>query len=82
MLGANEFYIERCFTVQIVHKHGVMYVTSELKKMACIATSPPTTTITSTMPVLDFFNFLDVQKLAYIKTNQTSFYPLTSVGNS
>ena len=52
------------FPVQIIYKHGVMYVTSELKKIACFTPSPPTTTITTTAQMLDFY-FLEVQKVAY-----------------
>ena len=54
MSRANEFRVEFCFLVQIVRKHGVLYVTSEYKKIACFAPSPP---ITTTAPMLDFLIF-------------------------
>ena len=41
MLKAYEFCVEWCFPVQIVHKHGVLYVKSELEKIACIANHNP-----------------------------------------
>ena len=48
------------FLVNIVHKHSVMYVTSELKKIVCVP-QPTTITITTTVPMLDFL-FVEVQK--------------------
>ena len=44
MSMVNEFCVEWCFLVQIVHKHDVLYVTSELNKIACFAPSLPITT--------------------------------------
>ena len=51
MLRANEFCVEWCFPVKIVHNHGVPYVTNELKKIACFAPSP---SITITAAKSDF----------------------------
>ena len=37
MSKANEFCVEWCFSFQIVYKHGVLYFTSELKKIVRFA---------------------------------------------
>ena len=80
MSKANEFCVEWCFPLQSAYKHGVLYFTSELKKIACFAShhppSPPP-------PLCQFsiFEFLEVQKVADIEANQMPFDPSISVGN-
>ena len=41
MSKANEFCVEWCFPFQSIHEHGALYVTNELKKIACFASHHP-----------------------------------------
>ena len=75
MSKAYEFCVEWCFPVQIVRKHGVLWVKSELEIIACIANHHP-----PPPPQAPMF-FLEVQKVDYIEVNQMLFDPSISVGN-
>ena len=76
MLKANEFCVEWCFPFQIVHKHGLLYFTSELKKITCFALRQP-----PPPPLRQFFIFLflEVRKVSDIEANQMQFGPSTLV---
>ena len=60
-----------------------MYIASELRKITCFAPSVPTTTITTTAPMLDLLildvqrvaDIEDVQKVADIEPSQSSTGP-------